>query len=158
MKKGNILLIIIFVIIDLISKVLISNYLFDDSVTIINNFFNITYAKNTGVAFSFLEGNRFLIIIVTLIMVMILINYLCKNKVSNIERVAFSLIIGGATGNLIDRIVYGYVIDFFDFKIFGYDYPIFNIADSFIVIGVMILLFISINKDVGDRCGNNSRK
>ena len=54
--------------------------------------------------------------------------------------IGFSLLLAGSIGNLFDRIVYGYVIDFIDVYIFGYDYPIFNLADSFIVIGIILLL------------------
>jgi signal peptidase II len=75
-----------------------------------------------------------------------------KNKRNNI---AFSLLIGGILGNLIDRIIHGYVIDYFHFYLFGYDYPIFNIADIGIVIGV-ILIIISIWKGE-DKNGNSSK-
>lgn len=60
----------------------------------------------------------------------------CKRNI-----IAFSLIYGGLLGNLIDRIIYGYVIDFIDFYIFNYNYPIFNIADACICIGVLVLLY-----------------
>ena len=66
--------------------------------------------------------------------------------------VGYSFIIGGAIGNLIDRIMYGYVVDFLDFKIFGYNYPIFNLADTFIVVGMFILIIISF-REVGDKDG-----
>ena len=59
---------------------------------------------------------------------------------SKIENLSYGMIIGGIIGNLFDRIFYNYVIDFLDFKIFGYDYPIFNLADTFIVIGVILLV------------------
>ena len=57
-----------------------------------------------------------------------------------IEIIGYSLLLGGAIGNLIDRIVYGYVIDFLDFYIFKYDFPIFNVADIGIVVGIILLL------------------
>ena len=61
------------------------------------------------------------------------------------------MILGGAIGNFIDRVVYGYVIDFIDIKIFGYDYPIFNLADMFIVIGVIILIIDAWRRLYGDK-------
>lgn len=111
---------------------------------IIPNFFYLTYAHNDGAAFSILTGKRIFLILVAVIILFIIIRYLQKNKVeSKIEKLAFSLVLGGSIGNLIDRLIRGYVIDFIDIKIFTYNYPIFNLADSFIVIGVF-LLFISI--------------
>ena len=131
----------IFIIIDFISKIIISKNLFENqSIKIMNNFFNITYAKNTGIAFSFLENSRIIIIIITLAILIALFLYLKEKILEKFELFAYSLIIGGAFGNLIDRIIYGYVIDFLDFKLFNYHYPIFNLADSFIVIGIILLL------------------
>ena len=136
-----ILLIIIFLVIDIVSKLVISNLMnVYDSVIIVKNFFNITYVKNTGAAWSLFAGRTWLLIIVSLIIISFIIFYIYKNKPKNkFEMVGYSLVLGGAIGNFIDRIVYGYVIDFLDFNIFGYDYPIFNIADTFIVMGVIIL-------------------
>jgi signal peptidase II len=64
------------------------------------------------------------------------------------ETLCYGLILGGATGNLIDRVIYGYVIDFIEVKIFNYNFPIFNLADSFIVIAFILLLIIEIRKDM----------
>jgi signal peptidase II len=136
-----ILLIIVFLIIDIVSKLVISNLMnVYDSIIVIKNIFNITYVRNTGAAWSLFAGRTWLLIIVSLIIISFIIFYIYKNKPKNkFEMVGYSLVLGGAIGNFIDRIVYGYVIDFLDFNIFGYDYPIFNIADTFIVMGVIIL-------------------
>ena len=121
---------LIVIILDIISKILISNILIlNESITVIPNFFYLTYANNYGGAWSIFEGNT------------LIIYYLFKNKVTRkIEIIGYSLLLGGAIGNLIDRIVYGYVIDFLDFYIFKYDFPIFNVADIGIVVGIILLL------------------
>ena len=78
--------------------------------------------------------------------------YVYKNKPKyKLEKIAYSLILGGAIGNFLDRIVYGYVIDFLDFYIFGYNYPIFNLADTFIVLGVLLLIIYVWRYSDGDK-------
>ncbi len=130
------------VIIDIISKLLVSNnLLLSKSVTIIPNFFYLTYAHNYGGAWSIFENNTLAITIISFIVILGISYYIFKNKVTRkIEIIGYSLLLGGAIGNLIDRIIYGYVIDFLDFYILGYDFPIFNIADIGIVVGIIFLL------------------
>ena len=141
-------------IIDILTKqLIIHNLIENQSITIINNLLNITYAKNTGIAFSILEGRVPMIIIMTLIVVVVIINYL-KNNNNKLELIYYSLILGGAIGNLLDRIIYGYVIDFIDFHLSNNHFPTFNIADSCIVIGVFLLL---ITKKEGEEDESNSR-
>ncbi len=137
---------IILLLIDQISKVLIVKLIdINSSIELIKNFFYLTYTHNTGAAFSILTGKRIFLILVALVILIVIFNYIKKNKIeSKAEKIAFSLIIGGSIGNLLDRIVRGYVIDFLDFKIFGYNFPIFNVADTFIVIGVFLLLIITL--------------
>lgn len=144
-----IILSIILTLLDQISKILISkNIILNNSVKLIKNFFYLTNTHNTGAAFSILIGKRIIFIIVTIIIILIIINYIRKNNITKkIELIAFSLILGGSIGNLIDRIVYGYVIDFIDVKIFNYDFPVFNLADSFITIGVILLFFTLSRKE-----------
>ena len=74
---------------------------------------------------------------------MYFIYYFIKNetKITKFVIIEYGLLIGGILGNFIDRVVYGYVIDYLDFKIFNYDFAIFNLADTFIVIGVILLIF-----------------
>ena len=144
-----IILSIILLVIDQISKILVVKLIdINHPIEIIKNFFYLTYTHNTGAAFSILTGQRILLILVAIVILVIIFNYLRKNKVEEkIDILAFSLIIGGAVGNLLDRIIRGYVIDFLDFKIFGYNFPVFNLADTFIVIGVFLLLITIIRKE-----------
>lgn len=139
----------ILLIIDQISKIIVAKTInMHNPIEIIKNFFYLTYTHNTGAAFSILTGQRILLIIIAIIVLIVLFNYIKKNKIeTKIEKIAYSLVIGGSLGNLIDRIVRGYVIDFIDVKIFGYNFPVFNIADTFIVIGVFLLIITLTRKE-----------
>lgn len=142
MKKIS-LISIILVILDRIVKIIVKSTLkLNVKNTIIDNFFYLTFCKNEGAAFSILNGKTFLLIIITLIFLYFLYFFIKREKNFNkFVIINYSLLIGGIIGNLIDRIIYGYVIDYFDFKIFNYNFAIFNLADTFIVIGVILLLF-----------------
>jgi len=148
-----IILTVLFLIIDIISKLIVSNLMsVSDSIVIIKDFFYITYVRNTGAAWSIFAGETWLLIIVSLVIISFIVYYIYKNKPKDkLEIVGYSMILGGAIGNFMDRIIYGYVIDFFDFYIFGYDYPIFNVADSFILIGVVILIVCTWRCNDGDK-------
>ena len=149
-EKRLLLLVILLFVIDFVSKRVAMYFLSEkESVVLIPRFFSFTLAKNTGGAFSILSGNVTIIVILSLFIIYFLISVIKKNNYNNFELVCYSLLVGGAFGNLFDRVVYGYVVDFLDFNIFGYDYPIFNFADTFIVISV-ILLFINSFKKEGD--------
>lgn len=145
----TIIISIILLCIDQISKLLVVNLLTKtDSITIIKNFFYLTYINNDGAAFSILVGKRIFLILIAVLVIVMLIRYIKKNNIQNkLELVSISLIIVGSLGNLMDRVVRGYVIDFLDFKIFNYNFPIFNLADTFIVIGVFLLLLKEIRKE-----------
>lgn len=130
---------IIFLLIDQISKGLINIYMNVNESIKIFDFLLLTYVHNTGAAFSMLSGARWLFIILGIIALNIIYIYFIKNKdLNNFEIVAYALLLSGIIGNLIDRILYGYVIDFIDVTVF--DFAIFNFADSFIVISVILLL------------------
>lgn len=150
-----IILSIIFIIIDQVSKIIVVNNLTNNkSIEVIKSFFYLTYTNNKGAAFSILTGRRILLILVALIVIGVLIYYVRKNKIEGkVNKIALSLVIGGSIGNLIDRILRGAVVDFIDIKIFGYNYPIFNLADTFIVLGVFLLLISMFRKDK-----NNDRR
>ena len=131
----TIIISIILLCIDQISKLLVVNLLTKtDSITIIKNFFYLTYINNDGAAFSILVGKRIFLILIAVLVIVMLIRYIKKNNIQNkLELVSLALIIGGSLGNLMDRVVRGYVIDFLDFKLFNYNFPIFNLADTIII-------------------------
>ena len=146
---------IIVLLIDIASKRLVINLLIENqSFKIIENFFSLTYVKNTGVAFSMIEGYVPLIVIATIIILFMLFKYIKDGINNSVELVSYGFIIGGAVGNLIDRVIMGYVVDFFDFNILGYQAPIFNVADIFIVVGVLMLIIFGRN---GDKYEVNSK-
>ncbi len=154
--KSAILSIILFLI-DQISKILVTRLLdIHSSFSVINNFFYLTYTHNTGAAFSILTGKRLLLIIISIIVILTIFYYIRKNKVvDKLEITSFSLIIGGSLGNLFDRLLRGYVIDFLDFRFFGYNFPIFNLADVFIVVGVFLIIIKTSRKE--DKNANSNR-
>lgn len=144
----NLLLSLIFIVsiaADQITKMwAVTNLKGNMSVNIIGNFLKFTYAENRGAAFSILQDKRIFFITVTFIMLTVVLYMLIYNKkITNLTKISLILISGGAVGNLIDRIRVGYVIDFIDVR-FGdfYDFPIFNIADSFVVVGTALLIVL----------------
>ena len=148
MKKKVIIYSSIIVIVDLISKLVIDKLLkINETISIINNFFSITKVFNRGASFSMFIGYRLLFILIGIITIVVLFKYLNNFKINNRNIFAFSLLIGGIIGNLIDRVIYGYVIDFLDFNIFGYDAPIFNIADTCICIGAFLLFYAIMKRE-----------
>lgn len=143
MKKSKLFSIYIFTfLLDLVIKLIIKfNMKVEDSFIVIPGFFKINYLQNTGAAFSSFEGMRYVFIIVSLIIFLILIKYIKNTDIKRkLEIISLGLILGGLVGNLIDRIFYGYVIDYLSFTIFGYSFAVFNLADSFIVIGVILFI------------------
>lgn len=137
-----IILTILVILVDFFSKYIVSKLMtVNETINLIDNFFRITYVKNTGAAFSIFSNNTILVIIISVVVIGFLLFYIYKNKGNNkLENVSYAFILGGAISNLIDRLVYGYVIDFLDFEILSYNAPIFNLADTFIVIGVILFL------------------
>ena len=145
MKKKIYLLTIIFLILDIITKILAVKYV--TNIEIIPNFFNLYLVYNEGIAFSLLQGSRIIVIIIT-IMFLIYMKKEVIDKVNNkLEIFAISLILGGVLGNLLDRIFYKKVIDFLSFKIFNYNFPVFNLADVFICLGAFLYIIVIIKGD-----------
>lgn len=141
---------IIFTIIDQIVKIVLSNKMIvNQTLIIIKDFFSITLVHNTGAAFSILMGSRWLLSLIGIGALIGLIIYIRKLEViDDINIFVYSLLFGGIVGNLIDRIVYGYVIDYLSFNFGKYYFPIFNFADICIVVAILIILFRMIKEDL----------
>ena len=128
---------------DQILKAIIQHTLNENQIVkVIPNFFSITFVKNTGAAFSILEDATLLLIIISVVFI-ILIDNTIKKEEQNLDKlsiIALGMIIGGIFGNLIDRILFRSVIDYISFQFGSYYFPIFNIADIGITVGVGLLL------------------
>ncbi|MBE6138940.1 MAG: signal peptidase II [Firmicutes bacterium] len=153
MKKGlkDILFFgIIFTIIDQVVKIVLSSKIIvNQTYVVIKDFFSITLVHNKGAAFSILTGSKILLILIGIVALVGLIIYIKKLEViDDIDIFTYSLLMGGIVGNLIDRIVYGYVIDYLSFKFGSYYFPIFNFADICIVVSVIIMLLRMIKEDL----------
>lgn len=139
------------IVLDRISKVLAVRFLQEASLALWENVFHLTYIENTGAAFSLFKGHTLALGIFSLIMVALLSYFLYKRKKEGgglLEQIALAFIIGGAVGNLYDRLILGYVIDYFDFRLINF--AVFNVADSFITVGAgLILLSIFLEEKEG---------
>ncbi len=140
MKKVVIFSLILFII-DQLTKIVVGFCIdLNTSISIIKGFFSLSNVHNYGAAFSILYGNRILLVLISVLALIFVYHFMLKNKeLSKLDTAIYSLLIGGILGNMFDRIVYGYVVDFFDFKIFGYDFPVFNVADICIAISVFLI-------------------
>ena len=121
----------------------------NQTIVVTKNFFSITLVHNTGAAFSILENNTIFLIIIGIVAIIGIILYI--KKLENIEYIdicMYASLIGGIIGNLIDRIVHGYVIDYLSFKFWGFYFPIFNFADICIVVAFIIYLIQVIKVDL----------
>ena len=140
-----IIIILAIVISDQITKQLVlSNLKEIGSIPIIQNIFHLTYVENRGAAFGILQNQKYFFVIMKFIVITAIIYVLIKHKdLRKSVVICLSLIVGGAIGNLIDRLRFGFVVDFFDFII----WPVFNIADMAIVLAQILLIYIVLKYD-----------
>lgn len=132
----------LFLLIDQISKILVRMYLnLYNDIVLIPNFLSLIHVKNDGAAFSILEGKTIFFILIALIVLIGIIYYIKNKKLKKIDYIIYGMLIGGIIGNLIDRIIYGNVTDFISFTIFNKPMPIFNLADTFICIGCILMIW-----------------
>lgn len=160
MNKKIVFIAIIALALDQITKIIATTYLkLNISVQIINKFFYLTLCQNEGAAWGLFKNTKFIIIIGTIIAIVLIYHFVYVFKQNKRNNLAFGLLIGGLLGNLVDRIIFGYVRDFLDFYIFKYDYPIFNVADICIVVGIFLLMIAVLKgEDNNESSSNKSRR
>ena len=130
------IIVLIILILDQTAKFLATKFLIlDQPVAIIKNIFSLTLIHNTGAAFGIFKDQGMLFIVISIIAIILICSTLKRNRHLKLYCFSLSLILAGAIGNLIDWIFRGYVVDFLDFRI----WPVFNIADSAITVGAILL-------------------
>ena len=141
-----VLFVTILVILDqYVKNLVVLNIEMGKRIPLIKDFFSLTYVRNYGAGFSILQNETRFLTILSIVAILILSYMLIKAKKNDtVSIISYILIISGALGNLIDRIRLGFVVDFLDFIILGYDYPVFNLADSYITVGCFILIIMVI--------------
>jgi len=139
---------LLLIVIDQISKwIIVKNMQIGESITVIKNFFYITSHRNRGAAWGILQDQMWLFYIITIIVIAVIVYILqTQAKGKYLFQLSLVFILGGAIGNFIDRLFRKEVVDFIDTYIFTYNFPIFNIADSALTIGV-VLMFIQMLKE-----------
>ena len=138
------------IVLDQISKLLISGHFIYHESLRITGFFNLVLEHNTGAAFSFLNDaggwQRWMFTAIAIVASIWIVRLLRQHAQQTTFCLALALVLGGALGNLIDRVAYGYVVDFLDFYWNSYHFPAFNVADSAISVGAALLLLDSFKK------------
>ena len=134
----------IILIADQLTKVMIVGYYQLGDSTLVTSFFNVVRVHNSGAAFSFLAGaggwQRWFFTVIGVVAAIVILWMLKNHAGQKLFAFALACILGGAIGNVIDRVMYGYVVDFLDFHWAGWHFPAFNIADAAISIGAACLI------------------
>ena len=162
MKKKSLFILIVILILTIIDQIIkylvVSNISIGSEKIIIDNFLKFIYIRNTGAAFGILSGNIIFLIFITVLLIFYIVNEMKKNINNNLSLLSFSLILSGALGNLIDRVVRGYVVDYISFTLFNREMSVFNLADTYITIGVILLIYIVIKEGKNERISSSKRK
>lgn len=140
------LIALVIILVDQLTKwIVVTQMEYGQSIPVIENFFYWTSHRNQGAAWGILQGQMWFFYLITLVVIGFVIYYMQQyGKESKLAGTALALILAGAIGNFIDRIFRKEVVDFADTLIFGYDFPIFNVADSSLVIGVILVMLATI--------------
>jgi len=151
-KQFSIILAIVFV--DQVVKYLVRSLMFVGQTNVILPFFQITYIINTGVAFGMFQGSNLIFTIFTVLVLAAFVFWYSRNRAAMTAWLnwAVILIISGALGNLVDRLLLGHVVDFFEFHWAGHYFPAFNVADSCITVGgaMLLIAFVKMEKHVSN--------
>ena len=162
MKKKSLFILIVILILTIIDQIIkylvVSNISIGSEKIIIDNFLKFIYIRNTGAAFGILSGNIIFLIFITVLLIFYIVNEMKKNINNNLSLLSFSLILSGALGNLIDRVVRGYVVDYISFTLFNREMSVFNLADTYITIGVILLIYIVIKEGKNERISSRKRR
>jgi len=147
MLKRWLLVAVVVIVLDQLSKAAISSHFVYGESMAVTSFFNLVLAHNTGAAFSFLSDaggiQRWIFTIIAIVASVWIVWLLRKHQSEKLFSFALAFILGGAIGNLIDRIAYGYVVDFLDFYWGAYHFAAFNVADSAITCGAALMILDS---------------
>jgi len=137
---------LLIIILDQVTKFGATKYLMGQNpYIIIKDHFELRYVENYGAAFGILQQKRVFFIIITSLVILFIIFYFYKyfDKFNTIAKISISIFLGGAIGNFIDRVRLGYVVDFLRVNLFkSYDFPVFNLADMFIVVGTILIVYL----------------
>ncbi len=149
-KKYWIFLSFVLVALDQFTKYLVNAKIpVGESIEVIPQFFHLAHVRNEGAAMGILQGQRWIFMVFTTIVIIAAVFVMLSGKIKNHWGiVAVSLVLSGGIGNMIDRLFLGEVIDFFSFIFWGYEFYVFNVADIFVCCGVAILaVYILFSKD-----------
>lgn len=141
------------VVFDQITKIIcLKNMELSQSVEVIPGVLNFTYIQNKGAAFGSLSESRWVFMIASVLLIVAIVAYVLYDKtLKNSMVICLSMIAGGGVGNMIDRIAYGYVVDFIDVKFLSFWKWIFNVADSFVCVGAALLLLIILIYEIKEK-------
>ncbi|TDV08253.1 signal peptidase II [Paraburkholderia caballeronis] len=146
---------LIVILADQLTKIAVARMFSYGQVREITSFFNLVLVYNRGAAFSFLAAaggwQRWAFTVLGVVAALVICYLLKRHSAQRLFCTALALILGGALGNVIDRLVYGHVIDFLDFHVGGWHWPAFNVADSAITIGAVLLVFDELRRVRGSR-------
>tara|TARA_B100002051_G_C16678627_1_gene608496 strand:+ start:425 stop:874 length:450 start_codon:yes stop_codon:yes gene_type:complete len=138
----KILLLLLLIILDLFTKQLIINYIQLHEFIVINFFIDLTHIHNFGVSFGLFSGYiSFWILALIGLLIVFFIYYLMLTSNDKFEKIGLFIIIGGALSNILDRLIHGYVIDFISLHYNKFYWPAFNLADIYITIGILMIIF-----------------
>lgn len=143
-------------LLDQITKLLVVKFMeYGESIPLIDGFLYLTSHRNEGAAWGMLQGRMWLFYIITLFVLVVLVMFYKREAYkSKLLQVSIVLLLAGAIGNFIDRLLFQKVVDFLDTVIFGYDFPIFNVADASLTIGVVLMLIQIFFFDRSDKVEN----